>query len=413
MAKRKISLLKLVLAFVVGIGIAFGIKALVHWGARSVRPTVASQDLPAEQTTRIDFFQAAGVERQDVDTFLVKAEQQGASGEYPLLLTLQNGDGDYLANGPVKVVWAEGEERLQIGNSGVLSVSLSRAKLPGLTLVVPKDYTVLRQMTIPLGPAYQPMEKPDTSSLPYRVIWDREIQDALRRELNRLALVGGGPRGNELRRQLRRTTAPIQLPPAGGEEMTPTEIYRQRSDAVVVVASLLPGGVIAKGGGCVLDGSGIVATAFHVIDKPDALAHAVMTASGKVYPVVEVLAARRSADVAILKIDAEGLRFAPLSAGDPEGSLVTLISHPQDRFYSLTEGCICRYSTSVLFGETIVRMAVTAEFADGSSGSPLLNSRGEVTGIVSFTSAPDDQMVHRVCTPVAEIHRLIEKPAAP
>lgn len=413
MAKRKISLLKLALAFVVGIAIAFGIKALLHWTATAVRPTLAAQDLPATETAELDFYQACGIEQQKVDTFLVNAEQQGGSREYPLLLTLQDGDGDYLASGPVKVVWAEGEERLEIGNSGVLSVSLSRGKLPGLKLIVPKGYTVLKQMTIPLGSAYQPMEKPDTSSLKYHVVWDREIQDALRRELNRLGLVGGGPRGAELRRQLCRTTAPIDLAAAEGEEMTPPEIYQRRKEAVVIVASLLPGGRIVKGSGCVLDPSGVVATAFHVIDKPDALAQVVMTASGKFYTVVEVLAARRSADVAIVKVKAEGLAFAPLSAGDLEGSPITVISHPQDRFYTFTQGCICRYSTSVLFGEMIVRMAVTAEFADGSSGAPIFNSRGEVTGLVSFTSRPDDQMTHRITTPVAEIHRLIQKPSTP
>ncbi|MHB8899569.1 MAG: S1 family peptidase [Thermoguttaceae bacterium] len=411
MSQRKISLTRLGLAFVVGLIIAIGIKFLVYGirlPARLQQPAAPAALRLEGKTQEIEVLSALGVERDQLDAFLRdSASPEGGQG-YPLLATFQNAKGDYLADSAVKVAWADGEEILPIGNSGVLSVSLVPSKLAGMKFVVPEGYSVVRQQTIPMGSAYQAMQKPDTSKLSYGVVWDREIQDTLRRELYRLQLVGSTPRGEVLREQLRRSTTDLQLAGAGSGELTPADIYRLRKSSVVVVACLLPGGRIAKGAGVVVDAAGVVATAFHVVNKPEAAALLVMTASGETYPITEVLAARRSADVALVKTTGENLAAAPLSEGDPEGTAVTLISHPAERFYTLTQGYISRYSASVLFGETIVRMAITADFADGSSGGPVFNARGEVAGLVSFTSGPGGQMVHHFATPVAEIRGLLK-----
>jgi hypothetical protein len=123
--------------------------------------------------------------------------------------------------------------------------------------------------------------------------------------------------------------------------------------------------------------------------------------------VEEILAASRAADIAIIRIDAQGLQAAPLSQGDAEGTPVTMISHPGGRFYSLSHGYISRYWSLISCAELTMSMTITAEFGDGASGGPLFNPHGAVTGLVSSTSPLGDQMVFRNCVPAWEIHRLL------
>jgi hypothetical protein len=66
-------------------------------------------------------------------------------------------------------------------------------------------------------------------------------------------------------------------------------------------------------------------------------------------------------------------------------------------------------------------MAVTADFGAGSSGGPLLDARGSVTGMVCSTTsvywedakgkAKELQMVFKHCVPAESIRRLVTAPA--
>jgi S1-C subfamily serine protease len=62
-------------------------------------------------------------------------------------------------------------------------------------------------------------------------------------------------------------------------------------------------------------------------------------------------------------------------------------------------------------------MAITADYAKGSSGGPVLNARGEVVGMVSSTNSiyytrekgqnQNLQMVIKSCVPVGAISKLL------
>ena len=173
----------------------------------------------------------------------------------------------------------------------------------------------------------------------YEVYWDGRINSDLNRALQRMKALGESVDDRKVRQQLRRKSFPLALPEPPAEELTPAEIYQQRRDAVVVIGTLFGDGNYTVASGVIVDPAGIVATAYHVIDKPPpVLARGVMTRSGKVYAVREILAADKPGDVALLKIDASNLAAAPVSHGDPEGTPVTVISHPSSNFFSLTQG---------------------------------------------------------------------------
>ncbi|MEZ6111847.1 MAG: hypothetical protein R3C99_12640 [Pirellulaceae bacterium] len=72
----------------------------------------------------------------------------------------------------------------------------------------------------------------------------------------------------------------------------------------------------------------------------------------------------------------------------------------------MTQGHISRYFGVTRYGRSAVQMAVTAEFADGSSGGAIFNDRGELTGIVSATNQIGNQMVYRTAAPAFLLRRL-------
>jgi hypothetical protein len=99
----------------------------------------------------------------------------------------------------------------------------------------------------------------------------------------------------------------------------------------------------------------------------------------------------------------------------PVGSPVTVISHPEYHFYTLTAGIIARYDQHSHGRETRFRMDITADFAKGSSGAPILDEHGNAVGMVVSTQPvfhQDDktetvQMVFKHCAPAALIRRLV------
>ena len=96
----------------------------------------------------------------------------------------------------------------------------------------------------------------------------------------------------------------------------------------------------------------------------------------------------------------------------PKGRL-QVISHPDRQFYALTHGVISRYHTHHSSRGLASRMAITADFARGSSGAPVFNETGDVAGMVCSTHSiyyenkdgekKNLQMVLKECIPARSI----------
>ena len=171
--------------------------------------------------------------------------------------------------------------------------------------------------------------------------------------------------------------------------------------------------------------SDVIATNYHVLDNQKAAAMGIMTPSGAVYPIIEVLASNKADDVALARVKIpEGqsaLTPAAIAAHTPIGSRIGVISHPTGRFYTFTEGMISRYfNTQVSKDSKAVRMAITADYAKGSSGGPVFDEAGNICGMVSSTNSiyysrdkkgvdQNLQMVIKNCVPAASILKLIQK----
>ena len=244
---------------------------------------------------------------------------------------------------------------------------------------------------------------------------------SLTQELSASRAQGKTADRKELIGQLSRKRHKLVLRRKPKAKMSPVNIYRQHRRSVVVLGSLYRCPKCTKwhcsaASGFLLTASGVMVTSYHVVDNPTRDAMGAMTHDGKVYLVKEVLAAHKSDDIAVLQLQGSGFAPLALSPGSPVGSPVWVISHPVKRFYTLTAGIISGYFVETVHGAKTDRMAITADFAVGSSGAPVFGERGEVVGMVAATQTlytpvknkqKNPQMVVKKCVPAESILALI------
>jgi len=228
-----------------------------------------------------------------------------------------------------------------------------------------------------------------------------------------------------LTKQLNRKRCNLTLPTRLTKQLPRPEIYRKNLAGVLIVAGVHKCKKCTKwhagpASGFALTSTGAIATNYHLFEsKEKRKALVAMTSDGKTYGVKEVLAASRADDVVILQLDMGGAKLKPLAMAPsaPIGTEVTVISHPNHRFYTLSEGVVSRYSRRRTKRGMTDTVAITADFAKGSSGAPVFDDRGNVAAMVASTSSvyytqtkgkqQNLQMVFKQCVPAASILKLI------
>ena len=161
----------------------------------------------------------------------------------------------------------------------------------------------------------------------------------------------------------------------------------------------------------------LLVTNYHVVNQPERSALAVRMFDGRVFMVESVVVASERYDLAVVRIPNTGITPIALGQAAPVGAKVDLISHPNQNFYTLSEGRVARYFITKRDKKTVPAMAITADFGRGSSGAPVLNEAWEVVGIAASTESlyytEDDgdqknlQMVFKNCVPVSQLRELI------
>lgn len=177
------------------------------------------------------------------------------------------------------------------------------------------------------------------------------------------------------------------------------------------------------GGGFVIGPTGIGLTSLHVTKDKGSRGFCAMTRDGRVFPIQEILACEPVNDLAIFQlalpagVTLPALTLARESA--PIGTSVFVMSHPDDRFYLLSTGHVARHTLWRTETGEEAFMTITADFAKGSSGCPVLDESGVVIGIVNNTESiyydddgkkkqTDLQMVVKNATPSWAIRPMLE-----
>jgi S1-C subfamily serine protease len=196
------------------------------------------------------------------------------------------------------------------------------------------------------------------------------------------------------------TTTRVQVVEGLGREggFEPGQIYERLAPGVVTVLSLFEGNVNildedgegGQGSGFVLDGAGYVATNAHVVtSEAGGRAESVFVEFSDGNRVqAEIVGVDPNADVALLKVDPDGLSLTPLALGTSRtiavGEPVAAIGSPFGERQSLSIGVISAVDRNIgsltrfQIGDAI---QTDAAINPGNSGGPLLDARGRVLGI--------------------------------
>jgi S1-C subfamily serine protease len=232
----------------------------------------------------------------------------------------------------------------------------------------------------------------------------------------------------DLVQQLSTKRCQLTLPKIDTRPMTTSELYKKVKDSVVIIGGLYKCNKCSKwhangATGFVIASTGVVLTNHHVVNNKNKKTLVAMTASGDVLPVTKVLAANEDVDLAILQVEGKVPPPLPMALSPeaaPIGSRISVISHPAGQYYTYTGGMVSRYVKSrSKTGAMVDHVSITADYARGSSGGPVLNDRGEVIGIVKSTQpifyrmtngkGENLQMVVKLCIPSASILQLINQ----
>lgn len=172
----------------------------------------------------------------------------------------------------------------------------------------------------------------------------------------------------------------------GKIEKSAVSIYEEINPAIVTVDSQLSDG-LSCGTGCIIDKSGVILTSAHVIDVGNAVV--VTTNNGQNYDAKVLKRLGENKDIALLKIDAKK-DFKTVKLGNSEkvrvGEKVLAIGNPFGFSGTLTQGIISRIDY------TKNRIQTDAAINPGSSGGPLLNTKGEIIGINQAIYNPDNNI---------------------
>ena len=172
---------------------------------------------------------------------------------------------------------------------------------------------------------------------------------------------------------------------------TAGQVYAQNVNSVVLIESTVTTSMygqtatgVSSGSGFIVSEDGYVITNYHVIEGATAVN--VVLYDRTTHPAT-VVGYDSTNDIAVLKIEANGLEAATLGSSDNliVGDQVVAIGNPLGELTStLTVGYVSAKERTVNTDGTVINMIQTdAAINSGNSGGPLFNMKGEVVGITT------------------------------
>ena len=202
--------------------------------------------------------------------------------------------------------------------------------------------------------------------------------------------------GNTGNPQVSGLTSPIV---ANGTELPAEVIYEMALSQVVGIESESPtSGVIpgiqssttpVTGSGFIISGDGYILTNYHVIEAAynNDLPIRVYMHDGSEYA-AQVIGFDEGSDVALIKIEAEGLNAVVIGDSDEirVGQSIYAVGNPfGDLFHTMTAGIISALDRVVSVDNKLISaFQFDAAVNPGNSGGPIFNRYGDVIGIVSM-----------------------------
>ncbi len=166
------------------------------------------------------------------------------------------------------------------------------------------------------------------------------------------------------------------------EENLPEIIKRIQPSVVVILTYDKEGQISGQGSGFFINEKGDVITNRHVLEGANSAE--VKTTNGKVYPITKVLVEDKEGDLIRVSVDipASLVHASLVSATIPEvGERIIVIGSPEGLEQTVSDGIVSAVRDIPAFGKII---QITAPMSPGSSGSPVVNMKGEIIGVATF-----------------------------
>lgn len=208
-----------------------------------------------------------------------------------------------------------------------------------------------------------------------------------------------------------------------GKEMTAAEVYAANVNSTVGITTSITTNYwgfqttsAAAGSGFILTEDGYILTNYHVVENSNSITVAMY--SGDTYDAT-LIGYDESNDVAVLKVDAEGL--SPVVLGDSDnlnvGDSVVAIGNPLGELtFSLTAGLVSAKDREVTLSNSLTMDLIQTDCAinSGNSGGALFNLYGEVIGITnakySSSSASSEASIDNIgfAIPIDQVRSIFE-----
>ncbi len=277
----------------------------------------------------------------------------------------------------------------------------------------PPRYYVPQAPAAPVTPPPAEPPKPAYSPIPENPAPKKEKKDRKGAKIIALALVcailggllgtgvtltvlrtlGRGDRSDGATILLEGQRARVQLAEVpAGELMSASQVYAQNVNSTVGITTAITTNFFgyqtttaASGSGFILSEDGYILTNYHVIDSSSAIT--VTLYNGESYD-AELVGYDESNDIAVLKLDAEGLTPVVLGHSDDllVGDSVVAIGNPLGELtFSLTVGVVSALDREVTLDGGVSMDLIQTDCAinSGNSGGALFNLYGEVIGITN------------------------------
>jgi tetratricopeptide (TPR) repeat protein len=161
-------------------------------------------------------------------------------------------------------------------------------------------------------------------------------------------------------------------------QTTATRIYKKCLPAIVKITVINRAGAAQEGTGFFV-GENTIVTCHHILS--DAFSIKIETSDGKNFTVDSIAGANREADIAKFTVKEKTKFWLALAEQLPEiGEDVFIIGNPDDYDFTISTGIV----SGLRKGNSGQLIQNTAPCSSGSSGSPVLNSKGQVIGVMSF-----------------------------
>jgi hypothetical protein len=177
------------------------------------------------------------------------------------------------------------------------------------------------------------------------------------------------------------TASLLMLPVAFGQpSLTTAQIAKRLAPSVVVIQGKAESGDFV-GSGFIVSKDGQIVTNLHVIKELNSAS--VQLADGQSFSSISVLGTDEQHDLAIIRVPGVNLTPVAVRGSTPPivGEAVLIAGSPRGLEGTITAGILSSIRDS---GEGYKVLQTDAAVNPGNSGGPMVNSKGQVIGVVSF-----------------------------